>query len=247
MDTSFFRHCFSIHWSKTALIVVLGLACSGTAAQAQSNYRYVVKHLEHYDDKLLHYGFFFAMPVTRFSVTHSPAFMTAADSAYRIESPNRANFRVGFVLNSFLNDRFDFRVTPSVTLANREVNYTYPGGTQRIERRESTWVDVPLLLKYKSERRNNSRMYVLAGAAFSLETNVRRKALLTTSSLSTRTVDVAVEYGVGYEHFFEFFKFAPELRFSHGLLNLYQPTKNLSGIGISRLTTHTVTLILNFE
>ncbi len=214
-------------------------------AQAQG-YKYVRKHLERYDDRDIHYGFFFALPVTRFSVRHSPAFMQQ-DSAYRIYSPNKGSFRVGFVVNAKLNERFDLRLTPSVSLFSREVHYDYPNSASRIERRESTWVDLPLLLKYKSERRNNSRMYLLAGGMFSVESNVRRKENIGVSRLSTGTMDFAVEYGLGFEQFFEYFKLAPELRFSHGLVNLYRPTTNAAGIGISRLTTHTVTLYLNFE
>lgn len=228
-----------------AIVFALFFFTLPSNVQAQG-YKYVRKHLERYDDKEIHYGFFFAMPVTRFSVGHSPSFLTA-DSAYRIYSPNKASFRVGFVVNAFLNDRFDLRLTPSVSLFSREVHYDYPGGTQKIETRESTWVDLPLLLKYKSERRNNSRMYLLAGGSFSIETNVRRKELQGASRLSTGNMDLALEYGVGFEQFFEFFKFAPELRFSHGLLNLYRPSANVAGIGINRLTTHTVTLYLNFE
>ena len=215
-------------------------------SQAQTSYKYVRKHLERYDDKTIHYGFFFAAPVSRFSITHSPTFLTA-DSAYRIYSPNRGNFRVGFVINAFLNDRFDVRLTPSVSLLSRELIYDYPGGSSKTETRESTWIDFPLLFKYKSERRNNSRMYLLAGGTFSIESNVRRKENQGQSRLITGTRDFALEYGVGFEQFFEFFKFAPELRFSHGLINLYEPTTNAAGVGIRKLTTHSVTLYLNFE
>ena len=66
-------------------------------------------------------------------------------------------------------------------------------------------------------------MYLLAGGTFSIETNVRKKELIGASKLSTGTMDFAIEYGIGFEQFFEFFKFAPELRFSHGLVNLYNP------------------------
>jgi len=254
MDTAYLRHCVNLHRPQTGVVPLRRLITLATlslllfaslGAQAQGSYKYVVKHLEHYDDKEIHYGFFFAMPVSRFSVRHSPEFLTA-DSAYRIQSPNRPNFRVGFVVNAFLNDRFDLRTTPSVTLMSREVQYAYPNST-RTEVRESTWLDFPVLLKYKSERRNNSRMYFLAGGSFSVETNVRRKETQGTSRLSTGTMDLAVEYGVGFEQFFEFFKFAPEIRFSHGLINLYRPTNNAAGIGINRLTTHSVSLYLNFE
>lgn len=244
MDIAHLRRSINLHWAQ-ALTGFLLLALCAVSAQAQS-YRYVRKHLERYDDKTIHYGFFFAAPISRFSVGYSPAFLSA-DSAYRIYSPNRANFRVGFVINAFVDNRFDLRLTPSVSLFTREVQYDYPGGTSRLERRESTWLDFPLLVKYKSERRNNSRMYLLAGGAFSIETNVRRREIQSASRLSTGTMDATLEYGVGFEQFFEFFKFAPELRFSHGLVNLYRPTSNVAGIGINKLTTHTITLYLNFE
>jgi len=244
MDTAYVRRRINLHWPQ-ALIICLLLGSGCLSAHAQG-YKYVRKHLERYDDKTIHYGFFFAAPVTRFSVGYSPAFVTS-DSAYRIYSPNTGSFRVGFVVNTFLDDRWDLRLTPSVSLFSREVKYDYPGGTSRTETRESTWLDFPLLLKYKSERRNNSRMYLLAGGAFSVETNVRRRENQGASRLSTNTMDLAVEYGVGFEQFFEFFKLAPELRFSHGLLNLYRPGTNAASLGINRLTTHSVTLYLNFE
>ncbi len=240
------RNWFWASGSSAFSLILLLLNLVSVQTQAQTSYKYVRKHLEHYDDKTIHYGFFFAAPVTRFSVGHSPAFLQT-DSAYRISSPNKASFRVGFVVNAFLTDRFDLRLTPSVSLFSREVNYDYPNSGTRTETRESTWLDFPLLLKYKSERRNNSRMYLLAGGAFSIETNVRRKEVQGASRLATGTMDFAVEYGLGFEQFFEFFKFAPELRFSHGLVNLYRPATNAAGIGINRLTTHTVTLYLNFE
>jgi hypothetical protein len=66
-------------------------------------------------------------------------------------------------------------------------------------------------------------------------------------TLDTKSSDLSLDYGIGYEQFFEFFKFAPELRFSHGLTNMLVPAKNSAGNGISKMTTHTVTLYLNFE
>ncbi|WP_461117623.1 type IX secretion/gliding motility protein PorT/SprT [Spirosoma jeollabukense] len=259
MDTAHLRRCINLHrpqagrvlirlFSKYSVYFGLTLILSTVAlkSQAQTSYKYVRKHLERYDDKTIHYGFFFAAPVTRFSVGHSPSFLNA-DSAYRIYSPNRPAFRVGLLINAYLDDRFDLRVTPSVSLLSREITYDYPNSASKTELRESTWIDLPVLLKYKSERRNNSRMYLLAGGTFSIESNVRKKEAIGASRLSMGTMDFAIEYGIGFDQFFEFFKFAPELRFSHGLINLYQPTTNSAGIGINRLTTHSFTLYLNFE
>ena len=91
-------------------------------------------------------------------------------------------------------------------------------------------------------------MYVVGGGSLGIETNVRRREVAGSSRLLTKNRDLTVEYGVGFEQFFEFFKFAPEIRFSHGLVNLFEPVQgNAANIGIQKLRTHTITLYLTFE
>lgn len=218
----------------------------GTQVTAQ-DIRIKRTYLQDYDEKPVHYGFYFAAPSTRFNIKYSQAFVDPkSDTTLRIYSPARTGFRVGFILNGFLTDRLDIRLTPAVSLYGREI--VYDGKTSsRTLTRESTWLEFPLLLKYKSERRHNSRMYLVAGGAFGVETNVRRREVLGATRLSTNTVDFLVEYGLGFEQFFEFFKFSPELRFSHGIPNLFQQSQATTNVGIRRLTSHTVTIYLNFE
>lgn len=251
MHTTYLRNLFYLRRPQVGLFLLLGLFITDKV-QAQGS-GYVRRHLEFYDDKPIHYGFLFAVPVTRFTLRHSDKFMES-DSAYSIVSPAQGAFRMGFTVNAFLTDHFDIRTTPSISLYERRVKFNYPGGgappgTEKIESRESTWIEIPLLLKYKSARRVNTRMYMIAGVTLGIETNVKRSRGNASASnqLDTRTSDFTVDYGVGFEQFFQFFKFAPELRFSHGLVNMLQPANNASSVGLSRLTSHTVTLYLNFE
>lgn len=247
MDTVNLRRGVDLRGAKAIAVLTALWLLTSYAAQAQKDYKYIRKFQERYDDKPIHYGFFFAAPNTHFNIRHSDTFATA-DSAYRISSPNSTGFRVGFIFNAFLDDRFDFRTTPSVSLYSRAVNFDYPGGSQRVETRESTWLNVPILFKYKSERRNNSRMYMIAGASFAIETNVRKGESQGSGRLNTGTTDLTLEYGVGFEQFFQFFKFSPELRFSQGIPNLYRANAlSPASAGIQRLTTSTFTLYLNFE
>ncbi|RYZ87783.1 MAG: PorT family protein [Proteobacteria bacterium] len=251
MDSTLVRHRVDIHWSKVACLhaaVMVGLLLLSQVAAAQSTYKYIRKHKEDYDDKLVHFGFYYALPFTRYNVTYSPAFLNTADPTLRITSPNNAGFRVGFTFNAFMNDNFDFRSNPGVSIYSRSVNYAVASGDDKSDLRESTWVELPFLIKYKSARRVNSRMYLVAGASVGIETNVRRREALSQGRLNTNTTDLSVEYGVGFEQFFEFFKFAPELRFSHGIPNAFNGgVTGTSSAGIQRLTTHTVTIYLNFE
>ncbi|WP_229310895.1 type IX secretion/gliding motility protein PorT/SprT [Larkinella soli] len=235
-----------IHRKKILLIGLLASLFS-PELRAQSTMRYRRVHLEDYEDRAIRYGFLFAAPMTRFNVKYSPGYVTA-DSAYQLYSPNKVGFRVGFVMNAVLSEHFDVRITPAVSLYGRSVEYRYPGGIQKTELRESTWLEFPLLLKYKSKRRMNSRMYVVGGTSLGIETNVRRREVAGASRLLTKNTDLTVEYGIGFEQFFEFFKFAPELRFSHGLVNLFEPLQGSpTSVGIQKLRTHTVTLYLTFE
>ncbi|KAA6440202.1 PorT family protein [Dyadobacter flavalbus] len=244
MHTTYLRDLFNLHRAQV-IFGFLGLLLAAQEVQAQGT-GYRRRHLEFYDDKPIHYGILFAVPFTRFNISHSNEFVSK-DSAFVIQSPNNAAFRMGFTINAFMNEHFDLRTTPSVSLYERHVKFSYPNGTDKTEKRESTWIEVPLLLKYKSLRRVNSRMYMLAGVTFGIETNVKRNRGGGGGRLDTKSSDFSIDYGIGYEQFFEFFKFAPELRFSHGLMNVFQPTKNSAGMGINRLSTHTVTLYLNFE
>jgi hypothetical protein len=90
-------------------------------------------------------------------------------------------------------------------------------------------------------------MYLIGGVKLGLEANVRRRE----SALSAKTSDLSLEYGFGLERFFQYFKFTPEIRFSHGLTNLYlQPTSASTApsyFQMNNLKTHTATLIFNFE
>jgi hypothetical protein len=60
--------------------------------------------------------------------------------------------------------------------------------------------------------------------------------------------DLLLEYGVGLDLFYPYFKFAPELRFSHGLRNILDPRRNDTySNSLQSLRTNTVTLYFNIE
>jgi hypothetical protein len=61
--------------------------------------------------------------------------------------------------------------------------------------------------------------------------------------------DFTVEAGMGFEFYFKYFKFAPEIRFSHGINNLYIAEKNSPEIqnAIESLRRKGITILLNFQ
>lgn len=209
-----------------------------------------------YDAKSLRFGYFLGLTNTYFNVKFNNYFVNK-DNYYSITSPSVLGLKMGGLANFRLNDYFDFRVLPTVAIYGRRLEYKYidtvlPDSDpnkfkENSELRESAWFEVPIMLKYKSERRGNVRMYVFGGLRYGVETNPNSRRNRT--KFSTKTSDFSIEYGTGIEFFREYFKFSPEIHFSHGLNNLVDPVNNRNTPlqGVDRLTTHTVTLYILFE
>jgi hypothetical protein len=209
-----------------------------------------------YDAKALKFGYFMGLSNTYFNVKFNNYFVNK-DNYYSIASPPTFGLKMGGLVNFRLNDYFDFRILPTVSISGRKLDYKYIDTTlpdddpkkfgEKQESRETAWFEVPLMFKYKSERRGNVRMYVFGGLRYGVETNaVNRKKK---QQFMTKNNDFSIEYGTGIEFFREYFKFAPEIHFSHGLHNLVDPVNNRNTPlqGVDRLTTHSVTLFILFE
>ncbi len=209
-----------------------------------------------YDAKAMRFGYFLGLTNTYFNVKFNNYFVNK-DNYYSITSPSTYGLKMGGLVNFRLNDYFDFRVLPTVSIYGRKLEYrfintTLPDGDinklgEKQELRETAWFEIPVMFKYKSERRGNVRMYIFGGMRYGVETNAVNKKKK--QQFATKTNDFSIEYGTGMEVFREYFKFAPELHFSHGIRNLVDPV-NARGTaiqGVDRLTTHTITLFLLFE
>ena len=208
-----------------------------------------------YDAKTVKFGYFLGLPYTNFNIKFNDFFINK-DKYYAITSPATIGLKMGGLANIRLNDYFDFRVLPTVAIYGRKLEYRFldteaTDPDQRLsekkELRETAWFELPVMLKYKSERRGNVRMYIFGGLRYAVETNAVNRR--NRQQFTTKNNDLSIEYGTGIEFFREYFKFSPELHFSHGLVNLVNPaTSQGTAIGgIDRLTTHTVTLYISFE
>jgi len=134
---------------------------------------------------------------------------------------------------------------PGVSFYSRGIEYKTNTTTVNQEM-GATAVEFPLLFKFKSLRRGNVRMYFVGGAKAGADIGNKKKANASTE-LEVTNQDFAIEYGVGLDLFYPFFKFAPELRFSNGIVNRYAPGNNPYSRSVQGVRSNTITLYLNFE
>ena len=201
-------------------------------------------NLPNYDDRKLHYGFILALNSTRFRPDLSSTYI--GDTISSIQSPAAMGFTLGFIVNYKLTDYLDLRLTPGVSFYERTVNYNFASGFSKSQTQENVFIELPLLLKYKSQRRKNTRLYMIGGLKTAFEAGAKKNQRQK-SDLRTNSFDLSIDYGFGFDFYFKFFKFAPELRFSHGIMNLLINDPNVYSHSLIGLTSHTVTLYLNFE
>ncbi len=204
------------------------------------------RNMPFYDEKKLHYGFQIGLHSSTFLVKHSDFFAQNSDSTVAITPNFNSGFSLGFILNFRLkDDLWDIRFLPNVVFYERNITFSYPNSVKQ-ELFESTFIDLPIIFKYKSLRRNNHRFYLFAGLTPSFKVGSKREELLD-KSLLTKNFNLQTEYGIGWDKYMSMFKLSPEIRFSHGMTNMLLPNGYTYSNNINRLLSHKVALVFNFE
>jgi len=225
---------------------------AGQAALAQQ--KIAQQNKPDYDEKRVHYGFYLALPLTKYQLQHSQEYINQldVDEGMKVNAKISPGFYTGLVLNVRLAEYLDARFVPGVGFYGREVEYVNVRNGQgeledQVQSINSTTVELPLLLKYKSKRRTNYRMYLVGGIKPGIDLGGGQSAEDKENALVVDKFDLALEYGVGVDIFYPFFKLAPELRFSHGLLNQHVANESVYNNSLQKLTNHNVSLIFFFE
>ncbi len=227
-------------------------------------------NLQEHDYQRYHFGFFVAANQMDFSIKTNRSLIGATYNtaeysdftAYNqvtflgVESEATPGFTVGIIGNLKLHKYFDLRVIPSLSFGERILNYsvegTGTGGTEIINVKKnivSTHVDVPVHIKYKSKRWNNYRAYVLSGVKFSFDmaANSDKNKQQNEDLIRLKTSDILFEAGVGFDYYFDFFKFALEIKMSYGLNNILATSGNLFSDGIESIHNKNFQISITFE
>ena len=267
MQTSNLRHKLHLRWTKIIAITLIGI---GWAGNANGQGFFGLTNFSGTDDKLTSYGFFLGAHTASYQLKYSPEFLNPANTAnnaiHSIFPKYTPGFSLGFIGILRFHDQVNLIFTPKIGFYEFKVDVNYfdgtpiampntsPGNTQtglgyRTEElvNEATQVELPLVFKYRSMRFNNTRMYFIGGGSYLFNTKSQEEINL--DPIVTAGRDFTVEAGMGFEIYFKYFKFAPEIRFSHGLNNLYLADKNAPEIrdAISSLRRKGISIILNFQ
>ena len=211
-------------------------------------------NLPEHDDKKFHFGINLGLNRSHFSFTHHPYFLTH-DSVMVVESINSSGINLAWLVNLNLSEHFDIRTYPlDLTFTEKafQYNLTYPdrpGGEDSItiKKVESISLTLPFQLKFSSDRINNFKVYMLAGAKLEYDLAANAGDKKAEELIKLKKLDYGIQAGLGFHFYFPFFVLTPELKVDWGLSNLHSRDPNLKFSNVidkiySRMITFSLTV-----
>lgn len=205
------------------LYIVLFLII-GLQSQAQFNVfsKDPIINMENFQKQTVHWGYYLGFNSYDFKFDYK-------ENAPEVQVEAPLSFNVGLVGNLRLHEYFDLRLEPGLYYTQR--NLTFPGfenPRDRLREVKSTYIHVPLLLKFSSLRTGNIRPYLVGGVStsYNLSSNFDAKDDNAEQRFRMKQWTWNYELGFGIDIYLEWFIFSPSIRGMFGMSNEIIPDNN---------------------
>ena len=200
-----------------------------------------------YDNQSYHFGFTLGVSNTKFKIDYNSEFIES-ETFDQILSKYDPGFNVGIIIDFRLSQNTNLRLTPSFNFTEQKI-YFIKNNIQDIQPENNTGVsnfEIPVSFKYRSERINNGRAYILLGGNFIIDMSSTEQ-LSQLKNLEFEKTNYSIDIGFGIDIYFAYFKFSPEIKYSYGLKNMLNHQDNDYSNLIERFSTRNLLISLTFE
>lgn len=199
-----------------------------------------------------HLGFSVGVHTQDLKFTHN-GFVTEDGQTWFMDQPG---FSPGFCVNGLIDFRlstyFSVRFTPGMYFGNRDIKMIdTTNGTKESQNIKSTYVVMPIDLKFAAQRFRNVRPYMVGGVMPAFDVSKKRSDFL-----KLKTTDFYLSVGFGCDFYLPYFKLNPEIKFCFGLTDVIQhkrpdladePDRLKITQSLSKATSQMVVLTFYFE
>jgi hypothetical protein len=205
-----------------------------------------------WEEKRLHFGFSLGFNTMDFRITPSQSNMEI-DSLYPEVAILNPGLNIQIVSGYRPSDFLEIRFLPGVSFGQRVIRYYKNGELYNDNQKlESSFLEFPLLLKYKGERLNNVRPYLIGGFNFRYDLAAKKefdpeKPVY----IRLKKPDLYYEAGAGMDFYLTYFKLSVELKMSNGIGNVlvqdYDPSHAQYYNAIEKMKSQIWVLSFHFE
>lgn len=181
-----------------------------------------VQNKPYIDYRRLHYGFFVGTHIQDMELINN-GFVTADGESWYADVPDYSpGFSVGVLASLRLGNHLSLRALPTMHFGQNSIMFREQGsGEESKQSVKTTYIAVPVHLKYAAERFNNYRPYLTLGASPMFNLTVKKQ-----QQLLLKKFDFMIEAGFGCDFYLPFFKLIPEIKFAFSLLDVLNKERN---------------------
>lgn len=234
------------------IIAIIAALLAAVPAQAARRLNDKVENRPYADRRPWHLGFSFGTQAQGLRLAHN-GFITPEGEQWRAEQVNyQPGFSVSGLVALRLNNYFSVRFAPGMMFGSRDLRFLdLTTGAEQTQNMKTTYVTLPLDLKFASMRTRNARPYVSAGVMPAIDVSKKRNDLL-----RLKSGDFFVTVALGCDFYLPYFKLIPELKFCFGLTDALahdrpdladDPTRLKFTQSIGKATSKMICLTFYFE
>ena len=193
--------------SKKSILFLL--AISFTISTLSQRRR--VENLPTFDKRKIHYGFYLGLNNNDFKLNLRNSNIANAD----ITVEPTTGFNVGLIADLRLHKNINLRFEPGLISNSKRIYFNHLNTPQdSIREIGSTYLHIPLVLKFSTDKYRNIRPYVLGGIAYdhNFSSNEANPDDNSSGQFRMKSSNFMYEVGLGVDIYLSFFKFSPSIR-----------------------------------
>lgn len=209
---------------KAFLCIVSLLLLFSSSIVAQKKDR--IEYLPNFDKKQLHFGYYLGLNQKTFKVSYN-SFLTDLnlDDDNYLSVDETYGFNIGLIVDYKLHENINLRFEPGLSSNTKTLTYNYLNEEREVP---GTYLRMPLLLKFSTNRLDNMRAFVIGGVSYDFNFSSNEKNVNDNSQgeFRMKKSNFMYEIGVGVDIYLFYFKFSPSIRGIFAINNEIIPDTN---------------------
>ncbi|MFD0993445.1 type IX secretion/gliding motility protein PorT/SprT [Tenacibaculum geojense] len=171
-----------------------------------------VENLPNFDKPKIHYGFYLGLNQNDFKIAYN---RTSTVPFPDIEVESSVGFNVGLIADLRLHNNVNLRLEPGLISNTKTLRFNHIANENQATREVgNTYLHVPLIFKFSTNRLNNIRPYVLSGVSYdyNFSSNESNSDDNFSGEFRQTSSNFMYEVGIGVDFYLPYFKFSPSIR-----------------------------------
>ena len=194
------------------LFIVLAILFFAQNAKAQLFSSERLANIENFDKKKISWGYYLGYNSFDYKFLYREE---NPDNHTDIQVTGEGGFNVGLIGDVRISNYINIRLEPGLSFTKR--NLIFPGFEEEkdfLREVKSTYIHIPLLVKFSTKRLNNFKPFIVGGfsTSFNLSSNEDHPEDNESGQFRSIYNSLNYELGFGIDFYLFFFKFTPSIR-----------------------------------